>query len=79
MGVIFMPKNMIRQRKNVLHTSSQIMSNHTGNMYFDVVPNVQALIFLTRKNMISTPTPVLQLVVKFIILLHIVNNMAGLC
>ena len=60
MGVIFTPKHMTRQREQCVHTHIQIMRYHTRNMYFDVVPNVQALILLTRKQMISIPTPVLQ-------------------
>ena len=62
MGVIFTPKHMKRQRQQCVHTHSQIMSYHTGNVYCNVLPNVQALIFLTRKQMISTPTRLLQLV-----------------
>ena len=77
MGVIFMLKNITWQRQKCVHTHSQIMCYHTRNMYYDVVPNVQALILLTRKHMISIPTPVLKLVFTFIILLHVVQNMAG--
>ena len=62
MGVIFMPTNMTWQRKQCVHTHSQIMSDHTGNVYYDDVPNAQALILLTRKHMIRIPTPVLQFV-----------------
>ena len=67
MGVIFTPKHMTWQRKKIVHTHSQIMRYHTVNVYCDVVPNVQALIFLTRKQIISIPTPVLQFVFTFII------------
>ena len=78
-GVIFTPKHMTWQRQQCVHTQSQIMCYHTGNFYCDVVPNVQALIFLTRKQMIIIPTPVLQLVFAFIIWLHVLQNMAGFC
>ena len=67
MGVIFTPKHMTWQRKKCVHNHSQIMRYHTGNVYWVVVPNVQALIFLTRKQMIIIPTPVLQLVFTIII------------
>ena len=67
MGVIFTPKHMTWQSQKCVHTHSNIMPYHTGNVYCDVVPNFQALIFLTRKQMISIPTPVLQLLFTFII------------
>ena len=67
MGVIFTPKNMTRQRQQFVLTHSLIMRYHTGNVYCDVFPNVLALIFLTKKQMIIIPTPVLQLFLKFII------------
>ena len=44
MGVVFNPKHMVCQRQKCVHTHSQIMCYHTGNVYFDVVPNVQALL-----------------------------------
>ena len=77
MGVIFTPKHMTWQRKQCVRNHSQIMCYHTGNVYWGVVPNVQALIFLTRKQMISIWTPVLQFVFTFIIWLHVVQKMAG--
>ena len=77
MDVIFTPKYTTWQRKKCVLTHSLIMRYHNGNGYCDVVPNVLELIFLTRKHMISIPTPVLQFVFKFIILLHVVQNMAG--
>ena len=67
MGFILIPKYMTRQMQQFVHTNSQIMRYHTRNVYRDVVPNVQALILLTRKQMISIPIPVLQFVFKFII------------
>ena len=67
MSFIFMPKHMTWQRKKCEHTHSQIMRYYTGNVYCNIVPNVQALIFLTRKQMIGIPTEVLQLVFTFII------------
>ena len=67
MSVIFTPKHMTWQRQKCVHTHSQIMRDHTGNVYCDVVPNAQALIFLTRKQITSIPTPVLQFVFTFII------------
>ena len=70
---------MTWQRQQCGYTHSDIMRYHTENVYCDVVPNVQALIFLARKHMISTPTPVLLLVFTFIILLHVVQSMAGFC
>ena len=77
MGVVFMPKHMTWQRQKCVHNHSQIMRYHTGNVYFDVVPNVQALIFLTSKQMISIPAPVLQFDFTFITWLRAVQNMAG--
>ena len=77
MGIIFTPKHITWQRKQCVHTHSQIMHYHTGNVYCGVVPNFQALIFLNRKQMISIPTPVLQLVFTFIIWFHVVQNMSG--
>ena len=67
MGVTFTPKNMTWKRQKCVHTNSQIMRYHTGNVYCDVVPNVQELIFLTRKQMNSILTPALQFVLTFII------------
>ena len=67
MGVIFTPKHMTWKRQYCVHTHSHIMRCHTGNVYCDVVPNVQALIFLTRKQVISIPKPVLQFIFTFII------------
>ena len=66
-GVIFTPKHMTWKRQQCVHNNSQIMHYQNGNVYCDVVPNVQALIFLTRKKMISIPTPVLKFVFTFII------------
>ena len=59
MGLIFTPQPMIWQSQECLHIHSQIMCYHTKNFYCNVVPNFQALIFLTKKQMISIPTPVL--------------------
>ena len=67
MGIIFTPKHMTWKSQQCVHNHSQIMRYHTGNVYYDVVPNVQELIFLIRKHMIRIPTPVLQLVFTFII------------
>ena len=67
MGFIFTPNHMTRQRQQCVHTHSQIMCYHNENVYCDVVPNVQALIFLTRKQMIIILTPVLKFVFTFII------------
>ena len=78
-GVIFTPRHMTRKRQQCVHTHSQIMRDHIGNVYCDVVPNSQALIFPPSKQMISIPTTVLQFVLTFIILLHVVQNMAGFC
>ena len=60
MGVIFTPNHMTCKSQECVYTHSQIMRYHTGNMYCDVVPNFQALIFLASKQMISIPTPVLH-------------------
>ena len=49
MGVIITPKYMTCQRQKCVHTHSQIMRYHTGNVYCDVVPNVKSSIFLTIK------------------------------
>ena len=67
MGVIFTPKHMTQKSQQCVHTNSQIIRYHTGNVYYNGVPNVQALIFLTRKQMISILTPDLQFVLTFII------------
>ena len=74
MGVIFTPNNMTRQRQQCVNTNTQIMRYHTVNVYCDVVPNLQALILLTRKQIIIIPTPVLQLVFTFIIWLYVVQT-----
>ena len=58
-GIIFTPNQMTWKRQQCVHTHSQIMRYHTENMYYDVVPNVQALTFVTRKHIISIPTPAL--------------------
>ena len=78
MDIIFTPNNMTWQRQECVHNPSQIMRYHTGNVYCDLVPNVQALIFPTSKQMIRIPTPVLQFVFTFIIWFHVVQNMTGL-
>ena len=67
MGVIFTPKHMTWQRQQYVRTHIKIMSYHNGNVYCSVVPNVQALIFLTGKHMISIATSILQLFFTFII------------
>ena len=67
MGVIFTPNDMKWQRQQCVHTHSQTMRYDTRILYCDVVPNVKALILLTRKQIIIIPTPVLQLVFTFII------------
>ena len=77
MGLIFTSKHMTWQSQQCVHVHSHIMRYHTGNVYCVVVPNVQALIFLTSKQIISIPTPVLKFVFTFIIWLHVVQNMAG--
>ena len=60
MGVIFMTNNPIWQSKQCVHIHSMIMHYHTGNLYCDVFPNAQMLIFLTKKQMINIPTLDLQ-------------------
>ena len=67
MWVIFTPKHMIWQRQEFVHIHSYIMRYHTGNVSLDFVPNVQVLIFLTKKQIISIPTQVLPFVFAFII------------
>ena len=74
MGVISTPNHITWQMQQCVHTHSQIMRYHTGNLYCSVVPNVQSIIFLTRKHIISIPNPVLQFVFIFIIRLHVVKN-----
>ena len=49
MGIIFMTKYITWQRQKCVHTHSQIMHYHTGNVYCNVVSNFQALILLNRK------------------------------
>ena len=67
MGFIFTPNHMTWKMQQCVHTHSQIVCYHNVNVYFDVVPNIQAFIILTRKQMICIPTPVLQFVFTFII------------
>ena len=67
MGIIFTPKHLIWQRQQCVHIHSNIMHYHTGNVSCNVVPNVQALIFLTKKQIINIPTLVHQLFFTFII------------
>ena len=55
------------KKQQCVKTHIKIMYYHTGNFYCDVLPNVLAEIFLTRKQMISISTPVLQFVFTFII------------
>ena len=62
MFFLFTPKYIIWQRQQCVYTHSHIMSYHTINLYFNIVPNVQALISLTRKQIISILTPVLQFI-----------------
>ena len=59
-GVMFMPKHMIWKRQQCVHIHSHIMRYNTINVHCGVVPNVHVFIFLTKKHMISIPTPVLQ-------------------
>ena len=77
MGIIFTPKHMTWQGQQCVLTHSKIMRYHTGNVYCNVVPNVLELILLTRKKMMSIPTPILPFIFTFIIWLHVVQNMAG--
>ena len=49
MGVIFMPKHITWQKQQCVNTHSHIMRYHNENVYYNVVPNVQALILLTRE------------------------------
>ena len=67
MSVIFTPKHMTWKRQQCVYNHSLIMRYRKGNVYCDVVPNILALIFLNRKQMISIPILVLQLVFTFII------------
>ena len=67
MGIMFIQKHMTWQRQHCVQNHSHIMRYQNGNVHCDVVPSFLALIFLTRKQMISIPTPVLQLVCTFII------------
>ena len=77
MGAIFTPTHMIWQRKQCVLTHTMIMCYHTGNVCWDVVTNVLALILLTSKQTISIPNPVIKFVFIFILWLHVVKNMAG--
>ena len=67
MVIIFTPNHMIWQRQQLLRIHIQIMSYHTVNVHCGVLSNVQVFIFLTKKQIISIPTPVLQFVLTFII------------
>ena len=53
MGIIFTPTHMTRQRQQCVRIHSQVMHYQTGNVSWDVVPNFQVLIFLTKKHMIN--------------------------
>ena len=50
-GVIFMPKHLIRQMQQCAFILILIMHFHTGNLYCGDVPTVIVLIFLTKKKM----------------------------
>ena len=65
MGVTFMQKHMIWQRQQFVNIHSQIMHYHTVNVYCDVAPNVNVLILMTRKQIISVSTLVHQFVFTF--------------
>ena len=67
MGFVFIPKYMIWKGKQCVHIHSQIIRYHTVNVYCDIVPNFQTLIFLTNKHMISITKPVLQYFLTFTI------------
>ena len=49
MGVIFIPKHLLWQMQQFAHILSLIMHFHTGNVYYDAVPTVRVLFFLTKK------------------------------
>ena len=66
-GVIFRTNNLIWHRQKCVRIYIQIMYYHIGNVSYDVVPNSQSLIFLTKKHMINIPTLVHQFVFAFII------------
>ena len=77
MSVIFKPKNMIWQSQKFMQPHSLIMRYHTGNVYWDVVPNVLESTLLNRKQMIIILTPFLQFILIFIIWLHVIQNMSS--
>ena len=64
---IYAKADYMAKAKKCVHTHIKIMRYHIRNVYCDVVPKDQALIFVTKKLMISIPTPVLQLFFTFII------------
>ena len=67
MGVILTPKHLICKVQQYVRIHSQILHYHTGNVSFNVVPNVHGLVFLTKKQIINIPTLVLQFDFIFII------------
>ena len=79
MGIIFTQNHMTWKRQKYVIHHSMFMCYHTGNVYWYVVPNFLVLISLTRKQMISIPTPFLKFVFEFIIWLHVVQNMTDFC
>ena len=62
MGIILTPKRLISKSQQCVCIHSQIIHYHTGNVSCDVVPNVQTLIFLTKKQIIKITTLVHQFV-----------------
>ena len=78
MGVIFTPNNLIRKRQQYVLIHNQIMHYQTRNVSCNVVPNVQLLIFMNKKEIINITTLVLQLYLTFIIQLHVVKHMEGI-
>ena len=67
MVVIFTPKRLIRKRLQCVSIHSHIMHYQNVSVSCNAVPNFQALIFLTKKQMINISIIVHQLVFTFII------------
>ena len=78
MGVICMPKHLIRKRLQCAHILSLIIHSHTGNMYCGVVLTVHVPIFLTNKKTKNMKKQHPQLGFTFITSLDVVLPMAEL-
>ena len=72
MGVIFIPKHMLRKRLKCVHILSLIIHYHTRNVYCGDVLTVHVSVFLTKNQIISIKKQHPQLGFTFITALHVV-------